>query len=407
MTEIVIEKPRILSDKQSVFIIGSKGIPANYGGFESFVDNLTLNRKNLNIEYHVSCIVDSEEFSSSNRTFNYNNAKCFNIKALNIGPAKAITYDIDALKYCISYIKENNIKHPIIYVLACRIGPFMGYYKKKILKLGGQLYVNPDGHEWKRDKWSPAVRKYWKISEKLMVKHSDLLICDSKNIEMYINKDYKKYNPNTTFIAYGADTKKSKLMDNDEKVVNWYNEKEIKPKEYYLVVGRFVPENNYEVMIREFMKSDTTKDFVLVTNIEGIPYYEKLREATGFDKDKRIKFVGTVYDQDLLKKIRENAYGYFHGHEVGGTNPSLLEALGSTDLNLLLNVGFNKEVGEDGALYWNKQDGNLASMIYAADNMSEEEIIRKSSRAKKRITDEYSWDYIVERYENLFISSIK
>ena len=86
-------------------------------------------------------------------------------------------------------------------------------------------------------------------------------------------------------------------------------------------------------------------------------------------KDKRIRFVGTVYDQELLKKIRENAYGYFHGHEVGGTNPSLLEALGSTDLNLLLDVSFNREVALDNALYWNKTDGNLANLIEKADLM--------------------------------------
>ena len=89
---------------------------------------------------------------------------------------------------------------------------------------------------------------------------------------------------------------------------------------------------------------------------------------------KRIKFVGTVYDSELLKKIRENAYGYFHGHEVGGTNPSLLEALGSTDLNLLLNVGFNREVGEDAALYWDKTPGSLSGLIDQADKLDKSEI---------------------------------
>ena len=117
---------------------------------------------------------------------------------------------------------------------------------------------------------------------------------------------------------------------------------------------------------------------------------------------KRIKFVGTVYDQQLLKKIRENAYGYLHGHEVGGTNPSLLEALATTDLNLLLNVGFNKEVGEDGALYWEKEDRDLANLIDSADKLSQEEIRQLSLLAKKRIDDYYSWDLIVERYEELF-----
>lgn len=119
-------------------------------------------------------------------------------------------------------------------------------------------------------------------------------------------------------------------------------------------MGRFVPENNYETMIREFMKSNSKKDFVLITNVEQNKFYDQLLKDTGFDKDPRVKFVGTVYDQELLKYIRENAFAYFHGHEVGGTNPSLLEALASTKLNLLLDVGFNREVGENGAIYWKK-----------------------------------------------------
>lgn len=107
-------------------------------------------------------------------------------------------------------------------------------------------------------------------------------------------------------------------------------------------------------MIREFIKSKSKKDFVLITNVEQNKFYDQLLQDTGFDKDPRVKFVGTVYDQELLKYIRENTFAYFHGHEVGGTNPSLLEALASTKLNLLLDVGFNREVGEDGAIYWKK-----------------------------------------------------
>ena len=113
--------------------------------------------------------------------------------------------------------------------------------------------------------------------------------------------------------------------------------------------------------------------------------------------------MGTVYDQELLKKIRENAYAYFHGHEVGGTNPSLLEALGSTDLNLLLEVGFNKEVAEEAALYWSKKAGSLRNLIGRVDSMDKEEIRDYGILAKKRVREHYSWDHIVEEYEKLFL----
>ena len=383
-------------DVQHVFIVGSKGIPGNYGGYETFVDKLTeYHQNNPNLKYHVACK------AKDTKTFEYHNADCFDVKVPSIGPAQAIYYDVAALNQCVKYIRQHNIQHTIVYILACRIGPFADHFQKVIHKLGGKLYINPDGHEWMRAKWSAPVRKYWKISEKLMTKHCDLLICDSKNIEKYIHDEYGKYNPKTTFIAYGAETRKSKLTDDDPKLTAWYKEKGLSPKSYYLVVGRFVPENNYETMIREFMKSHSKRDFALITNVSD-KFLEELKEKTHFDQDPRIKFVGTVYDKELLMKIRENAYGYFHGHEVGGTNPSLLEALGSTDLNLLLDVGFNREVAEDAALYWNKQPGNLASLIDQADNMNAGEITELGEKSSQRVVEAYSWQHIADEYKQLF-----
>ena len=106
-------------------------------------------------------------------------------------------------------------------------------------------------------------------------------------------------------------------------------------------------------------------------------------------------------------KIRENAYVYFHGHEGGGTNPSLLEALGSTDLNLLLDVGFNREVAGDAALYWTKNDGSLSTLIDRADALGTERIVEMSVKAKKRITEAYSWEFICSRYADVFLNQEK
>lgn len=382
---------------QHIFIVGSKGIPGAYGGYETFVDKLTqYHMSSEDVKYHVACKgTETEEFE-------YHNAHCFKIKVPNIGSAQAIYYDVAALNYCCDYIAKNGIEHPIIYILACRIGPFIGRFEKKIHRLGGKLFINPDGHEWKRAKWSWPVRKYWKISEQLMVKRADLIICDSKNIEKYIQESYAKYSPNTTFIAYGAETRKSMLSNEDEKLISWYKEKELRAKEYYLVVGRFVPENNFETMIREFMASNSKKDFAIITTANEA-FLAELENRLHFKADKRIKFVGTVYDQELLMKIRENAYGYFHGHEVGGTNPSLLEALGSTELNLLLNVGFNREVAEESALYWNKEVGNLAALIDKADELDEKTIAEFGEKAKERIRDAYSWEFITSQYMEAFL----
>ena len=241
----------------------------------------------------------------------------------------------------------------------------------------------------------------------MMIKYCDLAICDSINIEKYIHECYdgkgiKGANPKTTFIAYGAETRKSKVADEDKQLLDWYKQKGISAKAYYLAVGRFVPENNYETMIREFMKSNSKKDFVIITNVNNI-FLSEIEQKLEYKQDSRIKFVGTVYDQELLMKIRENAYGYLHGHEVGGTNPSLLEALSSTKLNLLLNVGFNKEVGLNTALYWSKKDGDLAKLIDKADQINEVERNNLGVKAKERIKASYSWEYISERYAEEFL----
>ena len=218
-----------VDDIQHVFIVGSKGIPSSYGGYETFVDKLTEYHQNEpRLKYHVACKSDEDD------EFEYHNARCFKVKVPDIGPAQAIYYDVAALNKTIDYIEQHGIAHPIVYVLACRIGPFTSYFHKKLQKLGGKLFVNPDGHEWMRAKWSAPVRKYWKVSERLMVKHCDLLICDSKNIERYIHEEYGKYRPETTYISYGAETRKSCLADDDPALLDWYVEKGLEPKSYYL-----------------------------------------------------------------------------------------------------------------------------------------------------------------------------
>ncbi len=381
---------------KDIFIIGSKGIPARYGGFETFVEQLTRYKKSNEISYHVACM------GEESREYEYQDCHCFQLKVPKIGPAKAVWYDLFAFFYCLKYLKKHPSKDPIIYVLACRIGPFTGFLKHLLKKRGGRLFVNPDGHEWMRAKWNKAIRAYWKFSEKLMVKHADLLICDSKNMEQYIKDTYQNYAPKTTFIAYGADVKKSTLLDQDETLLKWYAKWNLKPQEYYLIVGRFVPENNYETMIREFMQADTDKKLAIISNVEENPFYQKLKETTGFVSDKRIVFCQTVYKEELLKKIRENACGYLHGHEVGGTNPSLLEALASTEVNLLLDVGFNREVGEDAALYWTKETGNLASLIGKTAAFNKEERNAYGRKAKDRILTAYSKEQIAEAYEQTF-----
>lgn len=381
---------------KDIFIIGSRGLPAQYGGFETFVEKLISHKVSPAIRYHVACLSDE----STGNHFDYKGADCFTVNPPKLGPARVIAYDMMAINYSLKLIKKEGIQSPIFYILGNTIGAFIVHFAKKIQSVGGILLVNPDGLEWKRAKWSKPVQSYLKYSEKEMTKYANLIISDNRGIETYIQNTYPW--ARTTFIAYGTDLSKTTLTAEDDPVRDWYQEWQTQEKDYYLILGRFVPENNYETAIREFMKSSTERDLVIICNHEGNSYFDELRQITGFDKDKRVKFVGTVYDQDLLKYIRNQAFAYIHGHEVGGTNPGLLEALAQTDLNLIYNVDFNHQVAQETALYWNKEDGNLSQLIDSVDGQVSFEDL--GNAAKANMKENYTWEKIVGEYEELFLS---
>lgn len=378
-----------------VFIVGSKGIPAQYGGFETFVENLTAGKVSKNIQYHVSCMNNDEKH------FVHNGADCFNVKVPLPGAPGRIFHVGRVLKQVEDWVRKNPEEKTIVYILGCRIGPLLIPHSRKLHKLGAKVFCNPDGLEWKRSKWSAPAKAFLRYCEKCLVENSDLAICDSVNIEKYIQETYGDRCPKTTYIAYGAYVERSKCSE--DKLQEWYKKFNVKQGEYYLIVGRFVPENNYETMIREFMASNTKRDLVIISNVEKNKFYQQLAEKTGFEKDQRIKFVGTVYDQELLKKIREEAYAYIHGHEVGGTNPSLLEALASTKLNLLLNVGFNNEVAKDSSLYWDKKKEGLSELLEKVDRLDMDKILDMDRASRNRVKEEYNWEGICSKYEDVFL----
>lgn len=391
-----------------VFIIGSKSIGL-YGGYESFVLNLLKQHENnKEIQYHVACKLNGSGYmdlkklsgaiSINDYEFTYCNAHCVLIHVPEkIGAAQAVCYDIKALKWACEYIEQNHIQKPIVYILASRIGFFEKKYVRRIHQAEGFLYQNPDGHEDWRGKWIYSIRKYWKFSERLAVKNADFVICDSKSIQSYIRAEYSVYQPKTIFIPYGSYITPSVLADEDEKYVGWLRNHNLRDKEFYTIVGRCVPENNFETIIREFMLSNSKKDLAIITT-NNAKMLKKMDAKLHYKQDSRIKFVGTVYNQELLKKIRENAYGYFHGHSVGGTNPSLLEALSATKLNLVYDIEFNREVAKEAGLYWSLDKGNLAKLIDTVDKMTADRRDEFGRKAKKRVHDEYLWEHIANKY---------
>ena len=382
---------------KNIIIIGARGYEKNYGGWETFVTNLINNYDDKDTKFYVPEL----NHNKKNRNIEVRNGvTCPQIYVPKQGAMTMFTFAFKAVMFFKKYIKKQKLENVIMYVVGYRVGPLFTVIRRKLKKMGVKIVINPDGIEWKREKWNFLIKQYLKLSERTMINASDYIVCDSKNIESFIKDRYKKKSDKTTFIAYGAYLKD--IKDIDKKTKSFMEKNNIVKREYYLIVGRFVPENNYELIIKEFMKSDTEKDLVIVSNVEKNKFYEKLKLKTGFDKDKRIKFVGPVYDQEILVRLRKNAKAYIHGHSAGGTNPSLLEALSITDINILYNAVYNVEVGDDAALYFSNEEGSLCEQINTVEKFKVKDQNEYGERAKKRIKEEYTWEIVVKKYKKLF-----
>ena len=374
---------------KNIIIIGSRGYKFEYGGWETFVTNLIDNYHDSNTCFYVPEL----SFDNTKKDREENGVKIHPIYIPPQGNATMLTFAIKAVLYYKKYIKENNLDNVIMYILGCRVGPMFTFIHKKLNRMGVKIIINPDGLEWTRDKWNYLIKQYFKLSERTMVKSSNAVVCDSMAIKDYIDN---KYHVNSNYIAYGAYLKK----DNSLNIKDFYKKYDI--KDYYLFVGRFVPENNIEYIIKEYMKTNINKDLVIVSNVEKNKFYNDLVNKTNFLNDKRIKFVGGVYDQDLLRQIRINAKGYIHGHSAGGTNPSLLEALSTTKINILYDVVYNKEVGENNVFYFTKEDNSLKNVIEKVEKLTKEEIDKYGNLCKERIKNNYTWEIVANKYKELF-----
>lgn len=375
-----------------VFIIGARGYHEKYGGWETFVTNLVDNYNDKDTKFYISKITtEKEEVVNIN-----NNIIVFPIKVKKIGSINMFLYAIKSLNKTIKFIKKEKIENAYIYILGLKLLNYLSLMKKHIHKLGATIIVNPDGLEWMRSKWNTVAKKFFLFSEKWMLKNSDIIICDSLGIKDYVDERYPSVKEKTKYIAYGSNSFDFKNI-NEQEILKKYN---LKKDNYCLMVGRCVPENNYEMVIKSYLKCDIKKELIIISNIDSCNYYNELVNKTDCLKDMRIKFINGVYDQDSLAVIRKNAYLYIHGHSVGGTNPSLIEALSLTDLNILYDVNFNRYIGDDSCLYFK----NIDELTEILNDTSYLDKIKssKGKRAKELVKGNYTWDIIVKKYKEIF-----
>ena len=376
-----------------VFIIGARGYHAKYGGWETFVSNLVDHYNDESTKFYISEYTKKKD--ESTKIIN-KNITVFPIYTKNMGSATMFFYSIKSLKYCMKYIKDHNITNSYLYILGLKLFNYLWLYKKRLKKLSITTLVNPDGLEHERSKWSYPVKKFFLLSEKLMLNNTDIIICDAIGIKKYIDNKYPKLKKITTYIAYGSEQYNFKEID-EQSILEEYN---LKKENYCLIVGRCVPENNYELIINDFMKSKIKKDLVIITNLSSSNYYNELKEKINFEQDKRIYFIDGVYNKEKLAVIRKNAYLYIHGHSVGGTNPSLIEALSLTELNILYDVCFNKDIGKNSCLYFKEK--NSLTKLLNNEKLLEEKRKELGNIAKNIIRNNFTWDIIISKYKEIF-----
>jgi glycosyltransferase involved in cell wall biosynthesis len=358
-------------------IIGCRGIPNHYGGFEQFAEFLSLGLNKPGVEVWV--------YNSHNHPFkgdlwkNIHIIHCYDPED-KIGTAGQFIYDLN----CILDSRKRNFD--------CILQ--LGYTSSSVwhwlLPKKTTIITNMDGIEWKRSKYSPMVRKFLKYAEKLAVQSSDTLVADSRAIADYLKTAYNK---DSVFIPYGA-----VIFDNPE--ASFLTEFNVEPEKYFLLIARLQPDNHVEEIIKGVIGSGTDYPLLVVGNFNnkfGNYLVNKYKSPV-------IRFCGSIFEQKTLDNLRFFSALYFHGHSAGGTNPSLLEAMAASSVICAHNNPFNRSVlGENGFYFDDESD--ISSIIRSGNFRAEKQIFVPNNL--KLIENQYTWEKIIHAYHQLFIKNCK
>ncbi len=375
-----------------VAILGSRGIPAKYGGFETFAEGLTQNLINKGFELTVSC--EYEDPITRVNDLNGIKLEYFPVKPPNNYFLRKIYENLSDIFFLLRLSKQSEV----IIFLGIEVGMFL--FIPQLLNKQVKTLVNIDGVMWERTKFNKFERWLLKINHIMAIKFADVVIADSKEMMSYVED---KYHDKTTYLSYGIQTPELIPWNGKNlKKLTKYTGKPLVPGNYFLVVARLEPENNILTIIEGFVKSDLKTPMVVLGDFTSKEYQKQIENIAGSMGSNEIYFLGSIYDEELLNMLRQNCLAYIHGHSVGGTNPSLLEAAISKNIILAHNNAFNREVCKENAIYFNNSN-ELKSQLELVDKTPE-----KYSKIKinvhNSVKDEYSWEKISNGYENLLNS---
>lgn len=368
----------MVEKKLHIAILGTRGIPNRYGGFEQCAEYLSVGLVERGHKVSVYNVHHHDYQQKEYKGVEVVHCKDWEPK---MGTAGQFLYDLN----CTLHSRKQN------YDVVLQLGYTSSSVWYKLWSKKQKHIVNMDGLEHKRSKFSSKVQAFLRWAERWAIKGADALIADNKGIQDYLQE---QHNTQSVCIAYGAE----QLDKPKEELLKTYN---LVPHQYDIVIARMEPENNIEMVLEAYLVSDRKRELIVIgkTNTpKGMEWEDK------YGKEKGIRFLGGIYDQELIHALRYFSCLYFHGHSVGGTNPSLLEAMASECLIIAYDVSFNKYVLREHGFYFNSIQG-LKELINKTLRSAENS--RKCQGALDTIRTEYSWPKIILDYEKLLLKTCR
>lgn len=362
-----------------IAVIGSRGIPAGYGGFETFAQELCPRLVELGHDVTVYC---RKGYTGEELLDEYKGVELVYTPFLKQRELEQLSHELTSI--------VDSLRRPfdLYYFLGYRGAPM--YVP---LRAGRRVVVvNTDGLEWKRSKWSGLGRAYLKFAE-WVAAHvaADHLVSDARAIRDYFITAHGR---DSEFLTNGAYVFGPEDLP-EGALAQW----DLEPGGYYLVACRIEPENNIHHIIRDFVASGSERELVIAGGMNyETPYWQHLQDLA---KGGRVRFLGPVYGPMLIEHLHLGCFGYLHGHEVGGTNPALLKAMGCGNLVFALETVFNTENLGDAGLFWQKRRGSLAERIDWAEGHPDE-VAELSERARQRIRDHHAWEQVARDHDAFF-----
>ena len=359
-----------------IAIIGSRGYPIVYSGYETFVKEVSERLVAQNIDVRVYC----QKHLFTTRPKTVNGVELIYMPTVQTKSLNQLVHSFFSMVHaCCS-------KVDVILVVNAANGPF------GLISLLAQkkTLINVDGLEWLRPKWKGLGAAYFKFAAKLATLFYNTIITDAEAMRQVYLQTFKA---NSTVIAYGANIRHSK----NPSLINQFG---LSPNEYFLIVGRLIPDNNSDLLLEGFKKANSNKKLVIVGDV---PYQDAYAQTIKAQASNQILFLGYVTDSEVLAELYHQSYAYLHGHEYGGTNPTMLKAMAYGCAILALDTVFNREMLENGQFGWffQKTSDSVALYLQQAEH-NPQAVQTLKEKARDGITQKYNWDEVTRAYVTVF-----